>query len=90
MQSMWSKFGFLDAGFTLQNLAVLRPDVILPDLVERLSTSLLVVTEPYKLTASLHSMIGVAKSLVGYSSAYPAGQVHVLPLLFSTLPGTTI
>ena len=87
LQSMWSKFGFLDAGFTLQNLAELRPDLILPTLVERLGASLQVVTEPHKLTASLHSMIGVAKSLVSYSSLYPEGQTHVLPLLFATLPG---
>ena len=85
--SMWSKFGFLDAGFTLQNLAVLRPELVLPTLVERLSSSLDVVTEPHKLTASLHSMIGVGRPLVTFSKFYPEGQGHVLPLLFSTLPG---
>ena len=85
---MWSKFGILDAGFALQNLATLCPDLILPTLVERLTSSLQVVTEPHKLTASLHSMIGVARSLVTYSDAYPEGQAHVLPLLFATLPGS--
>ena len=84
---MWSKFGFLDAGFARQNLATLCPDLILPTLVERLGSSLEVVTEPHKLTASLHSMIGVARSLVTYSEVYPQGQLHVLPLLFATLPG---
>ena len=87
LQSMWSKYGFLDAGFTLQNLAVLRPELILPTLVERLSSSLDVVTEPHKLTASLYSMIVVARPLVTYSKFYPQGQLSVLPLLFSTLPG---
>ena len=87
LQSMWSKYGFLDAGFTLQNLAVLRPELILPTLVERLSSSLDVVTEPHKLTASLYSMIVVARPLVTFSKFYPQGQLSVLPLLFSTLPG---
>ena len=64
---MWSNFEFLDAGFARQNLATLCPDLILPTLVERLGSSLEVVTEPHKLTASLHSMIGVARSLVTYS-----------------------
>ena len=35
LQSMWSKFGFLDAGVTLQNLATLRPELVLPTLTER-------------------------------------------------------
>ena len=46
--SMWSKFGFLDAGYTLQNLATLRPELVLPTLVSRLSSSLDVVTEPHQ------------------------------------------
>ncbi len=87
LQSMWSKFGFRDAGVTLQNLATLRPELILPTLTDRFTAALEVITEPHKLTASLHSMIGVSRSLVTYSKFYPQGQVSVLPLLFSTLPG---
>jgi hypothetical protein len=56
-------------------------------LVERLSSSLEIITEPHKLTASLHSMVGVARCLIAPSSFYPQGRTQVLPLLFATLPG---
>lgn len=87
LHSMWSKFGFADSGSTLQALATLRPELILPPLVERLYASLDTVTEPHKLTASMYSVVSVARSLVVGSKFYPAGQTHVLPLLFSCLPG---
>ena len=87
LQSMWSKAGHKDSGVTLQNLATLRPELILPTLTERFTAALEVITEPHKLTASLTSMIIVSRSLVTYSKFYPQGQVCVLPLLFSTLPG---
>ena len=32
LHAMWSKFGFLDAGETLQILATLRPELVLPAL----------------------------------------------------------
>jgi len=85
--AMWSRWGFLDAGATLSCLATLRPELILPTLVERLYAALETVTEPHKLTASLYSVLSVARSLVVKNKHYPEGQTHVLPLLFSVLPG---
>eukprot|EP00092_Neocalanus_flemingeri_P031411 GFUD01034116.1.p1 GENE.GFUD01034116.1~~GFUD01034116.1.p1 ORF type:complete len:1998 (+),score=527.07 GFUD01034116.1:71-6064(+) len=85
--AMWSRWGFLDAGATLACLATLRPELILPTLVERLYAALETVTEPHKLTASLYSVLSVARCLVYKSKLYPEGQTHVLPLLFSVLPG---
>ena len=85
--AMWSRWGFLDAGASLSDLATLRPEVILPTLVERLYAALETVTEPHKLTASLFSVLSVARCLVQKSKFYLEGQTHVLPLLFSVLPG---
>lgn len=85
--AMWSRWGFLDAGATLACLATLRPELILPTLTERLYGALETVTEPHKLTASLYSVLSVARNLVVKSNHYPDGQTHVLPLLFSVLPG---
>jgi len=85
--AMWSRWGFLDAGATLACLATLRPELILPTLVERLYAGLETVTEPHKLTASMYSVLSVARCLVQKSKLYPEGQTHVLPLLFSVLPG---
>ena len=85
--AMWSRWGFLDAGASLSDLASLRPELILPTLVERLYAALETVTEPHKLTASLYSVLSVGRCLVQKSKFYLEGQTHVLPLLFSVLPG---
>ena len=87
LHAMWSRWGFLDAGSCLADLATLRPELILPTLIERLYAALETVTEPHKLTASLFSVLSVARCLVQKSSFYLEGQTHVLPLLFSVLPG---
>jgi proteasome activator subunit 4 len=83
--AMWLRC--LDVGTTLQSLATLRPALILPTLVQRLYAALDTVTEPHKFTASLFSVVGVARCLVQHTPEYPEGQTHVLPLLFATLPG---
>lgn len=41
--AMFSKAGTLDAAITLHNLALLRPEVVLPDLLNRYLTRLQVV-----------------------------------------------
>ena len=85
--AMWSRWGVMDAGATLADLSTLRPELILPTLVDRLYAALETVTEPHKLTASLYSVLSVARCLVQKSKFYTDGQTHVLPLLFSVLPG---
>ena len=84
-QAMWLRC--LDVGTVLQSLATLRPGLVLPTLVQRLYAALDTVTEPHKFTASLFSVVGVARCLVQHTPDYPEGQTHVLPLLFATLPG---
>ena len=61
LHAMWSKWGFIDAGSALADLASLRPEFVLPTLVERLYGALETVTEPHKLTASLYSVLSVAR-----------------------------
>ena len=58
--AMWSRWGVMDAGATLADLSTLRPELILPTLVDRLYAALETVTEPHKLTASLYSVLSVA------------------------------
>jgi hypothetical protein len=43
LHAMWSKLGFLDAGVTLQVLATLRPELILPALGEDTFSVVIVV-----------------------------------------------
>ncbi len=90
LQAMYSKTGMTEAGAALQHLATLRPASIIPPLVERMHEALATLTEPHKLTACMHAVVSVSRSLVypeGPSPGYPEGPTHVLPLLLATLPG---
>jgi proteasome activator subunit 4 len=91
--AMYSKTGLSEAGVALQHIATLRPTSIIPTLIERMYEALGSLTEPHKLTASMHAVVSVSRSLVypeGTDSSlekYREGPTHVIPLLTATLPG---
>ncbi|XP_032665023.1 proteasome activator complex subunit 4-like isoform X2 [Odontomachus brunneus] len=93
MTAMFSKFGVNDACDALQYLATMRPNLVIPDMLERMYSTFDSLTEPHKLTASMICMVAVARPMVQGSRninkdyTYPDGPTHVLPLLFSSLPG---
>ncbi|XP_071649143.1 proteasome activator complex subunit 4B [Temnothorax longispinosus] len=93
MTAMFNKFCINDACQALQHLATMRPSLVIPDMLERMQSTFDSLTEPHKLTASMICMVAVARPMVqgsrninkGY--VYSEGPMHVLPLLFSLLPG---
>uniref|UniRef100_A0A672KRB5 Proteasome activator subunit 4 n=1 Tax=Sinocyclocheilus grahami TaxID=75366 RepID=A0A672KRB5_SINGR len=85
--AMFSKTGSLDAAQALQNLALLRPDLVIPPVLEKTYPAMETLTEPHQLTATLSCMIGVARSLVAGGQRFPEGPTHMLPLLMRALPG---
>ncbi|XP_048863845.1 proteasome activator complex subunit 4A isoform X1 [Brienomyrus brachyistius] len=85
--AMFSKTGSLDAAQALQNLALMRPELVIPPVLEKTYPALETLTEPHQLTATLSCMIGVARSLVTGGPHYPEGPTHMLPLLMRALPG---
>ncbi|XP_012226473.1 proteasome activator complex subunit 4B-like [Linepithema humile] len=93
MTAMYSKFAINEACQALQFLATMRPSLVIPNILERMYSTFDSLTEPHKLTASMISMAVVARPLVQGSRninedyTYPEGPAHVLPLLFSSLPG---
>lgn len=87
MLTMFSHTGTHDAGIVFHRLSLLRPEIIVPPLLEQLYTSLETMTEPHRLTASLECVVCVARALVKGGHHYPEGQSHVIPLLLQTLPG---
>ncbi|XP_068183158.1 proteasome activator complex subunit 4A [Antennarius striatus] len=84
---MFSKTGSLDAAQALQNLALMRPELVIPPVLEKTYPALETLTEPHQLTATLSCMIGVARSLVSGGQRFPEGPTHMLPLLMRALPG---
>ncbi|CAN7938235.1 unnamed protein product [Ixodes hexagonus] len=85
--SMFGKGGSSGAAMALQNLALLRPELVIPPVIERLYSALETLTEPHRLTAAMHCVVAVARSLVLGGSYFPEGPSHVMPLLSSCLPG---
>uniref|UniRef100_A0A674B5H9 Proteasome activator subunit 4 n=1 Tax=Salmo trutta TaxID=8032 RepID=A0A674B5H9_SALTR len=85
--AMFSKTGSLDAAQALQNLALMRPELVIPPVLEKTYPAMETLTEPHQLTATLSCMIGVARSLVSGGQRYPEGPTHMLPLLMRALPG---
>uniref|UniRef100_A0A673LWV1 Proteasome activator complex subunit 4A-like n=1 Tax=Sinocyclocheilus rhinocerous TaxID=307959 RepID=A0A673LWV1_9TELE len=78
--AMFSKTGSLDAAQALQNLALLRPDLVIPPLLEKTYPAMETLTEPHQLTATLSCMIGVARSLV-ITFQFLATFVTLVPLV---------
>uniref|UniRef100_A0A4W5RB86 Proteasome activator Blm10 middle HEAT repeats region domain-containing protein n=1 Tax=Hucho hucho TaxID=62062 RepID=A0A4W5RB86_9TELE len=85
--AMFSKTGSLDAAQALQNLALMRPELVIPPVLEKTYPAMETLTEPHQLTATLSCMIGVARSLVSGGQRFPEGPTHMLPLLMRALPG---
>lgn len=87
MQALYSRMNPNDVGKIFKVLADLRPEIIIPGVIERLSNSLELLTEPLKLTASLQTLIRVARPLVTGHNGYVEGKAQVIPILMGLLPG---
>lgn len=87
-QAVYSRSGALDISIALQNLATLRPAIVIPPLLEKLRTSLTSLTEPHRVTAAMSAVAAVARPMLrGADADYPEGPTHVVPFLMAVLPG---
>lgn len=76
-----------DVGKLFKHLADLRPELIIPEVIDRVYTTLDSLTEPHKLTAALQCLVSVSRALVSGHNGYTLGKTHVIPILYATLPG---
>lgn len=87
-QAVYNRSGIFDISIALQNLATLRPAIVIPPLLERLKTTLTSLTEPHRVTAAMTAIAATARAMLrGVESDYPEGQTHVVPFLMAVLPG---
>lgn len=70
----------------LRTMALLEPNLIMPDLLERAYGGLEVVNETHRTTAVLSMMSGIVLPLIT-EKRWLGGQKHLLPLLELSLPG---
>lgn len=86
--AMYSRLGSQDVILTLSYLASLRPNLIIPGILDKLYASMDSLTEPHKLTSSMMAVVAVGRHMVqGTHNNYPEGPTHVIPLLMALLPG---
>lgn len=87
LTSMFNNAGISSAALAFRDLAFLRPEKVIPPLLERLYGSYEAITEPHRLLASINCMASVVPAMVRPCKQFPDGPNHVIPLLFNSLPG---
>ncbi|KZC11232.1 Proteasome activator complex subunit 4 [Dufourea novaeangliae] len=94
MTAMFNKIGVNNAALALEHLSAMRPSLVIPDVLEKISSTLDSFTiESYKLNAAMSYMAAIARPMaqgsrnVNKGYTYPEGPAHILPLLFLLLPG---
>ncbi|XP_072167902.1 proteasome activator complex subunit 4-like [Diadema setosum] len=85
--AMYSKMGHRDAASALHNLALLRPELVVPPLMEKTYKALDTLTEPHQLIATVSCVVAVAGTMLKGGKWLPDGPTHLLPLLHAILPG---
>lgn len=70
----------------LRCMAVVEPELVLPELLERAYGGLEVVNETHRTTAVMSMLSGIARPLVT-ENIWLGGQKHILPLLELCIPG---
>lgn len=87
MQAIYSRMNSNDVGKIFKALAELRPELIIPSVIERVFNNLDLLTEPHKLTASLKTLVRVSRPLVTGHNGYVEGRAQFIPILMALLPG---
>ncbi|CAF5172895.1 unnamed protein product, partial [Rotaria sp. Silwood1] len=68
-------------------LSMLRPELIVPPLVELLFSSIDSMTEPHRFTSIITCLAVMARQIVRQTPDFSQGQTYVIPLLMAVLPG---
>jgi len=71
----------------MQHLSTVRPNLVLPPLLDKMYRSFETLTEPHRLISCIWCAIRVARSLVLGGPEFPEGPSHVIRLLMELLPG---
>lgn len=87
LQAIYSRMNPNNTGKLIKILAELRPELIIPEVIERVYSCLGLLTEPHKLTASLQTLQKVARPLMTGRNGYTAGRADVIPIMMELLPG---
>ncbi|KAL3873182.1 hypothetical protein ACJMK2_036330 [Sinanodonta woodiana] len=85
--SMFSKYGSQDSAVALKHLSTMRPELIVPTLLEKMYPAMETLIEPHRLIACMNCVVSLARPMLRAGKWYPEGPSHVLPLLNLSIPG---
>lgn len=71
---------------SLRNLAWLRPEKVIPPILEKLYSAFDLVVESHRLISLMQAVTSLAPTMVNGLGRYEEGKSHVIPLLFACLP----
>ncbi|CAF1141433.1 unnamed protein product [Adineta ricciae] len=73
-----------------QDLSILRPELIVPTIVDKLFISIDDIDEAHRFTSLMYCVTRISRQLVRQSPSYSQGQTYVVPLLLSVLTGIDV
>ncbi|CAF1048161.1 unnamed protein product [Adineta steineri] len=85
--SIFNKDHVEEAAKACQYLSILRPELIVPAIVQKHFSSIESINEPHRFTSIVKCLTCIVRQIVRQTSSYCQGQMYVLPLLLSVLPG---
>ncbi|CAF3831402.1 unnamed protein product, partial [Adineta steineri] len=85
--AIFTKAHLKEAAKACQYLSMLRPELIVPPIVEKLFSSIDSMSEPHRFTSIMTCLASVARQIVRQTPEFSQGQTYVLPLLMAVLPG---
>lgn len=90
LQAMYSSISPNDAAKLFKNLADLRPELILPEVILRVQTTIDSVTEPMKYTNALQILSNLTGVMVSGNNGYTVSRNQVIPIMLAVLPGIDV
>lgn len=87
LTAMFSRFGTQSIFTSIRDLAWLRPEKVIPPLVEKLYIALDSNLEAHRLNSLMSTLYMVAPVMVDGLGRYDEGKTHLISLLFASLPG---
>ncbi|KAK7466612.1 hypothetical protein BaRGS_00037269 [Batillaria attramentaria] len=71
----------------IRNLALLRPEIIIPPLLEKMYPAMETLIEPHRLISCMFCIVSAARPMLSSHKYFPEGRNHMIPLLHLALPG---
>ncbi|CAF4659701.1 unnamed protein product [Rotaria sp. Silwood1] len=85
--AIFTKAHLKEAAKACQYLSMLRPELIVPPIVEKLFSSIDSMSEPHRFTSIMTCLASIARQIVRQAPYFSQGQTYVIPLLMAVLPG---